>query len=52
MVYLPIKNESTIKRYVRVVDIIEGCINGNLKDVKVDWYRNAAICVVMASRGY
>ena len=35
-----------------LVDIIEGCINGNLKDVKVDWHKDAAICVVMASGGY
>ncbi len=35
-----------------LVDIIEGCINGNLKDIKVDWHRETAVCVVMASKGY
>jgi len=35
-----------------LVDIVEGCINGNLKDVRVDWHNDAAICVVMASGGY
>ena len=35
-----------------LVDIAEGCINGNLNDVEVDWYKDAAICVVMASGGY
>jgi phosphoribosylamine--glycine ligase len=35
-----------------LVDIIEGCISGKLKDVQLDWHDNAAVCVVMAAKGY
>ena len=35
-----------------LVDIMEGCLSGKLKEVRVEWYKEAALCVVMAARGY
>jgi phosphoribosylamine--glycine ligase/phosphoribosylaminoimidazole synthetase len=35
-----------------LLDIAEACVNGTLKDVEVDWKKGAAVCVVLASRGY
>jgi phosphoribosylamine--glycine ligase len=35
-----------------LVDIMEGCLRGKLKEVKVEWHKEAALCVVMAARGY
>lgn len=35
-----------------IVDIIEGCISGNLKNIEVEWHREASVCVVVSSGGY
>ena len=35
-----------------MVDIMEAVIDGRLADVDVEWYDNAAVCVVEASDGY
>ena len=35
-----------------LVDIMEGCLSGKLKEVRVEWHKEAALCVVMAAHGY
>ena len=35
-----------------LLDIADACVNGTLKDVKVSWKDGAAVCVVIASKGY
>ncbi len=35
-----------------LLEIAEACVNGKLADIKVTWKDGAAVCVVMASRGY
>lgn len=35
-----------------LLDIIEACVNGNLADVNIRWKKGAAVCVVLASKGY
>ena len=35
-----------------LLDIAEACVDGKLKDVKVKWKDGAAVCVVLASKGY
>ena len=35
-----------------IIDIFEGIADENLADVKVEWHDNAAVCVVMAAKGY
>lgn len=35
-----------------ILDIIEACIDGKLKNVKVEWRPGFAACVVLASAGY
>lgn len=35
-----------------LVPVLEACIDGTLKDSLVKWKSEAALCVVMASRGY
>jgi phosphoribosylamine--glycine ligase len=35
-----------------LVPILIGVADGDLKDAKVDWAKDAAVCVVLASRGY
>ena len=35
-----------------LADIMLSCIDGNLKNVNVEWKKGAAVCVVMASKGY
>lgn len=35
-----------------LVDILEACINGTLRDMEIQWSGDAAACVVMASGGY
>lgn len=35
-----------------LVDILEACINGTLGDMEIQWFEDAAACVVMASGGY
>ena len=35
-----------------LLEIVEACVNGNLADLKVAWKDCAAVCVVLASRGY
>mgnify|MGYP000211175858 CR=1 FL=1 len=35
-----------------LVEILEACIDGTLKDLDIQWSDEAAACVVMASGGY
>lgn len=35
-----------------IVEVFEACIDGRLSDVKLEFEENAAVCVVLASRGY
>ncbi len=35
-----------------LVPIMQATVSGNLKDVDVEWYPKASLCVVMASGGY
>jgi phosphoribosylamine--glycine ligase len=35
-----------------VVPVLEGAARGSLKDVKVEWTKEPAACVVLAARGY
>lgn len=35
-----------------LVDILLACVNGNLTDVKIEWDKQFACCVVLASCGY
>ena len=35
-----------------LVDIAEACIDGRLNEIDVQWRKRAAVCVVLASKGY
>jgi phosphoribosylamine---glycine ligase len=35
-----------------LVDIAEACVDGKLADVNIRWKKGAAVCVVLASKGY
>lgn len=35
-----------------LLDIVEACIDGKLKDMNIKWKDGAAVCVVLASKGY
>ncbi|MBV6395708.1 MAG: Phosphoribosylamine--glycine ligase [Anaerolineales bacterium] len=35
-----------------LLDVAEACVNGNLADIDARWKSGAAVCVVLASRGY
>lgn len=35
-----------------LLEIAEACVNGNLADVNIHWKQGAAVCVVLASKGY
>ena len=35
-----------------LLDIAEACVDETLKDVKIRWKNSAAVCVVLASKGY
>jgi phosphoribosylamine--glycine ligase len=35
-----------------LLDIMNACIDGNLKKIKIEWERSACVCVVLASGGY
>ena len=35
-----------------LLPILEACIEGSLCQQKIEWYTEAALCVIMASRGY
>jgi phosphoribosylamine--glycine ligase len=35
-----------------IVPILEACIKGNLSQYRIEWHPQAAVCVVMASKGY
>ena len=35
-----------------IVPILQGVAEGNLKETKIDWAKDAAVCVVLAARGY
>lgn len=35
-----------------LLDVFEACVDGTLDKLNVEWYDNAAACVVMASGGY
>ncbi len=34
------------------VELINKCVNGNLKDIKIKWKNKKSICIVLASNGY
>lgn len=35
-----------------LLEIMEACVDGKLADMNIEWYDNAAVCVVLASGGY
>ncbi|HEX6271134.1 MAG TPA: phosphoribosylamine--glycine ligase [Anaerolineales bacterium] len=35
-----------------LLDIVAACVNGHLADINIRWKDGAAVCVVLASRGY
>lgn len=35
-----------------LLEIADACVNGTLRDVDVRWKKEAAVCVVLASKGY
>jgi phosphoribosylamine--glycine ligase len=35
-----------------LLEIAEACVDGNLADVNIHWENGAAVCVVLASKGY
>ncbi|MCC8140516.1 MAG: phosphoribosylamine--glycine ligase [Lachnospiraceae bacterium] len=35
-----------------IIDVMEACVDGTLKDVELEFEDNAAVCVVLASEGY
>jgi phosphoribosylamine---glycine ligase len=35
-----------------LVEIVEACVNGNLANTNIQWKNDAAVCVVLASKGY
>ena len=35
-----------------LLEIVEACINGTLAEVDIQWKNGAAVCVVLASKGY
>lgn len=35
-----------------LLDIMEACVDGSLDKLDIEWYDNAAVCVVLASGGY
>ena len=35
-----------------IIPVIEAVINGNLGEIKINWDERAAVCIVMASKGY
>ncbi len=35
-----------------IIPLLEACIDGNLSRFRIDWDPRAAVCVVMASKGY
>jgi phosphoribosylamine--glycine ligase len=35
-----------------VVPILQGVAEGNLKETKIDWAKDPAVCIVLAARGY
>ncbi len=35
-----------------LLDVVDACVNGNLADVDIRWKDGAAVCVVLASKGY
>jgi phosphoribosylamine---glycine ligase len=35
-----------------LLDIVEACVNGTLAEVDINWKNSAAVCVVLASKGY
>ena len=35
-----------------LLDIADACVDGNLKNVDVQWKNGASVCVVLASKGY
>ena len=35
-----------------LLELVEACVNGKLADMNVEWKKGAAVCVVLASKGY
>ena len=38
--------------YADLLEIADACVNGTLADVEIRWKDDAAVCVVLASKGY
>ena len=34
------------------IEIIEACLNKNLKSINLEWYENKSLCIVICSKGY
>tara|TARA_Y100001970_G_scaffold289899_1_gene421695 strand:+ start:21 stop:1283 length:1263 start_codon:yes stop_codon:yes gene_type:complete len=34
------------------IDIVESCVNYNLESLKINWYQEETICIVLCSKGY
>ena len=34
------------------LEVIDACINKNLKEIKLDWFDEKSICIVLCSKGY
>ncbi len=35
-----------------LLEVIDACINKNLKEIKLDWFDEKSICIVLCSKGY
>jgi phosphoribosylamine--glycine ligase len=35
-----------------LLEIIEACCDGNLKNLKIEWFNQKSLCVVLCSKGY
>ena len=35
-----------------LLEIMLACTNGTLDKINIEWYHNAAVCVILASGGY
>ena len=40
------------KLKTNLIDIIESCCNGKLKDLKIEWSEKKSLCIVLCSKGY
>ena len=35
-----------------LIDVIESCVNKNLKSLNLEWYNHKSLCIVVCSKGY